>query len=132
LKEEPLRLAEEEEVVEGKSSANSKERPPPLKYPFRTELSSKIMSSSGKSLKKPWNVVRPAPLDGGDEDSSSPSTPISNNKRRLLLGKEPGVWLPIFRHLPLPALAAVLRVSRDWNKIGMSPSLWETIDLSHK
>jgi len=100
-----------------KEEVPPKKKASPVKYPFRTELASQVMTSSGKILKKPSNVVRPAPLD---DDG------FATMKRNR------GIWLEVFKWLDVTSLSRVLSVSKDWNAIGMDPALWTTLDISHK
>lgn len=87
---------------------------------YRTELSGKIMSSSGKPLKKPTNVVRPAQLEKESDDESKPYC-----RRKSII-------LPLMKYMDLQTLSRALSVCKDWNTIGMSAELWDRLDLTHR
>lgn len=122
--------------LEMESSENSdgepKPKASPVKYPFRNELSGKIIVSSGKNLKKPSNVVRPAPLTLPDEEARKASKKKAVNSSSHNVMKEPKIWLNVFKWLDLPSLNRVLCVSKDWNRIGVTSCLWEKIDLTER
>lgn len=87
------------------------------------------MNGSSKTLKRPFNVVRPAVLKLNNEDSEKDATPRKRKKFEHL--KDSNVMIPIFKWLDLPALNRCLSVCKDWNRIIMTPILWKRIDLSH-
>lgn len=88
------------------------------------------MIGSGKCLKKPFNVVRPAPLTLPEEDARR-----ANKKKNVVTQnymKDPAIWKNVFKFLDLKSLNRSLCVSKDWNRIGVDSSIWETIDLTQR
>lgn len=96
----------------------------------RTELSGKIINVTGKNLKKPFNVVRPAPLTLPGQDARKASKKKNASANSHL--KDPRIWTNVFKYLDLKSLNRVLCVSKDWNRIGVGSSVWERIDLSQR
>lgn len=93
---------------------------------FRTELSGKIILTSSKSLKKPVNVIRPA---------SETSEDSKKGKKKLTypaILKDKSTIAQVFKWLDIKSLNRVIQVGKDWNRIGISPELWQTVNLSHK
>ncbi|XP_035709245.1 jmjC domain-containing histone demethylation protein 1 isoform X2 [Folsomia candida] len=127
VKKEVVSEESDDDDDDEKDEAGVRKSSLPIKYPFRTELSGKIIGTSTKSLKKPTNVVRP----------SSEIAEDSSKKCKKKLGypavlKEKLILAPIFKWLDIQSLNRAVQVCKDWNRVGISPELWKTINLSHK
>lgn len=94
------------------------------------------MNVSGKSLKKPFNVVRPAPLTLPEEEAKRASKQKKKVQQQEVTSqghlKDARIWTNVFKLLDLKSLNRVLCVSKDWNKIGVGSIIWERIDLSQR
>lgn len=97
---------------------------------LRTQLSGLIMTKSGKSLKTATNVVRPADLM--DETKCNSHKGAHLGKSSISYWKDKEVMLQVFKRFDASLLNKSLAVCKEWNRIGLSPVLWERLDLSQR
>lgn len=57
---------------------------------------------------------------------------LSQLSDKLDLVHRPEVLVPIFQHLRVTDLLNCMRVCRSWNRYSIDPSLWKSMDLSHR
>jgi hypothetical protein len=86
------------------------------------------MTRSGKTLRHASNVVRPAEIK---EDSPEPPPTFKRNSR-INYWKDKEVMVQIFQRLSVALRNKSLCVCKTWNEIGVTPSLWRDMDLTHQ
>jgi len=88
------------------------------------------MTKSEKYLKAATNVVRPAELV--EDAKSAPSRGAHLGKPNLVSWKDKEILLEVFKRFDISLLNTALSVCKDWNRIGLSPVLWQRVHLSHR
>ncbi|XP_071057273.1 jmjC domain-containing histone demethylation protein 1 isoform X2 [Onthophagus taurus] len=92
---------------------------PPRKQALRVQLAQQLASNSGKILKKPMFVVRPA------------SIPVLNSiGTNLTLDKK--VILSVFKYLNTRELNKCSLVCKTWAHFSIDPSLWKRMDFTKR
>lgn len=104
------------ESVDISENSNSLSR---KKSTLRTQLAHQIISSSNKSLKKPFYVVRPSHQTSGILTQTGSSQTLDSTC--LLL---------IFKYLPQETLVTCSLVNKLWSTTSVDPSLWKTMSCS--
>nr|CAD7457090.1 unnamed protein product [Timema tahoe] len=99
------------------------------KMPLRIQLTQQMLRNSIRILKKPYFTVRPSSAISkiSIHDWMSPA---GNNVKVPQL--DPKCLLPIFKFLSQGDLYQCSQVCKTWSQCTIHPSLWQTMDVSHK
>lgn len=104
------------ESVDISENSNSLSR---KKSSLRTQLAHQIVSSSNKSLKKPFYVVRPSQVTSGMLSQTGSCQQL-----------DASCLLLIFKYLPQETLVTCSLVNKIWSNTSVDPTLWKTMSCS--
>ncbi|CAG2053644.1 unnamed protein product [Timema podura] len=99
------------------------------KMPLRIQLTQQMLRNSIRILKKPYFTVRPSSAISkiSIHDWMSPA---GNNVKVPQLDSK--CLLPVFKFLSQGDLYQCSQVCKTWSQCTIHPSLWQTMDVSHK